>query len=223
MREQIESLPEDEQLRHGLAQLLFEIGRDLEAEDDADGAIAAYGERLELLRTLSKPDRFAEGVTLHDLGDIELSRERAGDAVAHYRQAIERKRQAGTAIPPAQLALSLIGAARALLDSEEEARPLELLEEAIGIYRELGPGAADPLAASLCALAECELRDDRATEALAAIEESENLLEQNPSYDDPIKRAVLQELSAEALDVLGQSEDAAVARSLAEELRDSVE
>ena len=209
----------EERLREGLAELLFVIGRDLEAEGSFEQAEAIFVERLELLGELSKPNRRAEAVTMHNLGDIALERERPGAALEHYRRAIERKRQAGSELAPDQLAISLVAGSRAALDADPEARPVEWASEAITIFREGGEGSADQLAASLCVLAECELRGGEPSVALEAVEEAERLLD-NPEIDKPRKRAALRSLAAEALAQSGKEEEAGKARDEAEALRE---
>jgi len=222
MRALRKSHPEEEALAESLAEILFTVGREQEASGDYDAASASYEERLETLSSFAAPNARDEGVTLHDLGDVRLGQKRPQEAVDYYRRAIERKRNQGDELPRAQLAVSLIAVARAELDADPQARPVEHAEEAIEIYRAEGEEAHDPLAASLCVRAECHLRDDEPAAALSALEEAEALLE-DPTIDAPMKRAALKELAGDALEALGKPAEAKEARTEAQQFREAGE
>jgi tetratricopeptide (TPR) repeat protein len=210
-----DQLPDEPRLIHGLAQLLFAIGRAQEAEKDFAAAATSYEERMDLLHLLPKPDPKEEGVTLHDLGDVRSGQGQLEKAAEHYREALERKRALGENLIPDQLAVTLLAIARAELDSDPESQPIKHIEEAIEIYRGEGEELHDPLAASLCMLAECELRGGNAEAALTALGEAEALLS-DPKIDEPWKRATLKAVAAEALEALGKNTEAKEAKAQAD-------
>jgi tetratricopeptide (TPR) repeat protein len=110
-----------------LATTLLAMGRALEMEKQFSQALAAHGERMEILAALPERDLQAEGVTLHDIGDVRRAEGKLEMAAGLYRQAVECKRDAEGS--PRDLAISLQALGRALA-------ALERHEDALAAYKE---------------------------------------------------------------------------------------
>ena len=108
---------------------LLELGRALLAEKDYEGALAAHQERLGLLTAASKGDPQAEGVALHDIGNVQRAQGKFEDAADSYRQATERKREAGDAGTPRDLGVTLLELGRALLETDDKEGALAAHQE----------------------------------------------------------------------------------------------
>jgi tetratricopeptide (TPR) repeat protein len=71
-----------------LATTLHALGRTLEATGALDEALAAYTDRLDLLRTLPEQDHVAESVVLRDIGDVHRARDELARAIESYELAL---------------------------------------------------------------------------------------------------------------------------------------
>ena len=87
---------EDGSLRRDLAELLHSLGRAYElGVEDLERALAIYEEGLGVLESLPERDRQAEGVALHDIGDVRRAQDRLEEAADLYERAVKRKREVG--------------------------------------------------------------------------------------------------------------------------------
>jgi len=117
-----------------LATTLFALGRSAEKTKEYEIALTAYRDLLDSLEQLPKRDCKAEGVALHDIGDVLSVKEQIEEAAEAYQRAAERKREGGgDETNPANLALTLfaLGGAKKALNHRDEA--LAAFEEQLEI------------------------------------------------------------------------------------------
>lgn len=114
------------------ATLLF-LGRTLKELGDAEGALAAYEERLSLV-----DDPQSTGVTLHDIADIRMARGEDEEALSLYRRAAGEKRKVEG--KETDLAITLGALGQALRGRGDLAAALEIYDERI----ELLAGLPEP-------------------------------------------------------------------------------
>lgn len=120
-----------------LAISLLELGRAREKSGDLEGARRAFGERMEILTSQPERDLQAEGVTLHDIADVCRKQERHEEARHFFRQAAERKREAGE--NPSDLAVTLLYLAREEQGQKNHREATAVLEERLKLLRAVEP------------------------------------------------------------------------------------
>jgi tetratricopeptide (TPR) repeat protein len=114
------------------SRVLLDLGRVRYELDDFETAAAVFEKRLNLLRQAAEPNPRAEGFTLHDLADVRRSEKRLPEAIALYREAVERKREGEGSV---DLASSLVLLAMTLLEAGEGKEAPALAEEAVAVLR----------------------------------------------------------------------------------------
>lgn len=118
------------------SRVLLDLGRTQYALKDLAAAAGSFERRIDYLAKAEKPNRRAEGFTLHDLADVRRAEGRSQEAIDLYRRAIARKREGEGEV---ELAASLILLAVTLLGAGEAGEPEEaaaLGEEALAILRQ---------------------------------------------------------------------------------------
>jgi|GEM_PF-5529417 len=109
---------------------LLVLGRALVAADDLDGGVAAFEERLEILHSLAGPEHHSEAVTFHEIGTAQRKAGRYEEAIAAFRQAEAREREADETD---ELAVTLLGLGRALKRTGDHAGALAAYEERLAL------------------------------------------------------------------------------------------
>jgi tetratricopeptide (TPR) repeat protein len=132
-RQAVEAARRDEDDRQ-LATALLGLARTYEARGDLPSALAAYEERLRLVRASASPDHLAEGVTLHDLGDVRLALGEIDEAIGLYKRAVAHKRQTGRAL---DLAATMLALAQAHQRRGEDDDALQILRERLVMLESL--------------------------------------------------------------------------------------
>jgi tetratricopeptide (TPR) repeat protein len=111
-----------------LALTLLKLGRSLGQVGKHEEALAAFQDRLAILKKNDHGDPQEEGVTLHDIGDVFKARGEWQKASELYEEAGERKRRA---VPdnPRDLATTLLALGRARLASGDPDGALAAFEQ----------------------------------------------------------------------------------------------
>ncbi|MFZ1267596.1 MAG: tetratricopeptide repeat protein, partial [Anaerolineae bacterium] len=117
----------------GEANTLKVIGDVQQFRADREGALASYGQALDLFRQVG--DRLGEANVLRAIGDAQQFRKEIEGALASYRQALELYRQVGDRLGEAN-ALRAIGDAQQFRKEIEGA--LASYRQALDLYRQVG-------------------------------------------------------------------------------------
>ncbi len=115
------------------------LGRALDKSGDYEAAIAAFEEQLEVLRGLSSPQLQLEGVALHDIAQARSGLGELDEAIRLYREALDRKREAGDPAHRKSIASTLQALARALEKDGAYEAALTTYGEQLEILRSLDP------------------------------------------------------------------------------------
>jgi tetratricopeptide (TPR) repeat protein len=156
-----------------LANALLDLGRSRYALEEYDDALAAYEERLEILRSLPESDPQGEGVTLHDIADVHEARGDLPRAAALLRDAVDHKRRGGEI--PRDLGVSLLALGRALVATEDLADAVAAFEERVAILRSLPEPEHHSEAVTLHELGAALGQAGRHAEAIDALRQAEAL------------------------------------------------
>jgi tetratricopeptide (TPR) repeat protein len=159
-----------------LATTLLSLGRALQDKGDDDAALGAYGQRLAILSSLPTSDPQAEGITLHDIGNVRRKQGRIDDAIELYRQAAEHKRQADERRDASDLAVTLLALAEAQLVANRPADGRESADEAARLLRDAPDAETRQLATALVLAADAAIASDDTEAALPLLEEGQALL-----------------------------------------------
>ncbi len=116
------------------AYTLLMLGRAYEADQNFEGAEAAFAERLDLLRLEQGSDPLAEGVTLHYLANVRLSLERPDEAIKLYEEALQLKRASGNT---QEIAATMVAIARMQRQVGTEEAALKIYEECLETLRSM--------------------------------------------------------------------------------------
>lgn len=144
-----------------IARMFGGLGRVMELKKkDYEAALEGYNRELETLRRLPDPDLEAEGVALHDIGDVRYAQgelyDEAGElyeqAGEFYEQALERKRAAaGEEGPSLNLATTVVALASVRFKQGRHAEAARGGSEALELIA--GEDPSSSLHASILALA----------------------------------------------------------------------
>jgi len=167
MYRQARELKDESSDPRGLAMTLLGLARALEERGDYAEAEAVYREQLDLLRSMLERDMQAEGVTLHDLGDVYERQGRLDEAIAMYREALEHKRPAER---PRDLAVTLLALALALEAHGDYAEAEAAYEKQLALLRSLPDRDLREEAIALASLGNLRLRHGRLEEAVSDYE-----------------------------------------------------
>lgn len=116
-----------------LQESLSALGRLLAGRGELDAALELFEERLSTLRAAAEPDLYAQGVVLHDLAEIHMTRTEADVAVEQFSAALEHKRRGADGDPAraGDVATTAVGLARALVAQGDGERATALLREVV--------------------------------------------------------------------------------------------
>ncbi|HWX43799.1 MAG TPA: tetratricopeptide repeat protein [Solirubrobacteraceae bacterium] len=120
--------------RAGLASGWHQVGRALALRGESPEADTAYGKALELMRAGQRRDRHAEGVLLHDIGDLRRAEGRLEDAIELYRAAADAKREGENF---RDLAATLLSLGRSLRAAERPDEAVAVFEEQLSVLGSL--------------------------------------------------------------------------------------
>lgn len=194
-----------------LAFTLLRLGRSLEEAHRFREALSIYEQRLEILESSASREPVAEGVALHDIGDILAKRSRFEDAVDAYREAAERKRAGGDASGES-LANTLVSLSQALIMSESPEEAKAAAWEAEAVAQEETPDSLETKLAALLLVAEAALRTQAPELALAALRDADALFDDTRSLVEKAGLAVMHWRAHRAADSDSDVVDAARAR-----------
>ena len=119
--------------RLGEANVLRAIGDVQQFRDDMAGALASYGQALDLYRQVG--DRLGEANVLAAIGDVQQFRKEMAGALASYGQALELYRQVGSRRGEANV---LVAMGQLELIRGQPTQAKILLHEAVQIYEAIG-------------------------------------------------------------------------------------
>jgi tetratricopeptide (TPR) repeat protein len=194
-----------------LAVTMQGLGRALERMADFPGARDAYRESLDLIRSLPQRDALAEGLTLNDLANMHQALDETETAVGLFREAAERRREAGD-FAPGDVASTLIsqGAAELRLADADRDRIAETINSALELLKE--DASPDPQMLSAVSMIRGELaRGDDDREALRFFLQAAEVLDVAGGYE--LERVSMRAVIAGAYQALDDAEQAAVQRA----------
>ena len=120
-----------------IAASLLGAGRSELAAKNFKAAQAAFEEREEWLASLPTPDPAEEGTTLHELGSLKSAEGDVEEAIALFRRALRRKREAPEGGRPVSVAATLLGLARAQVADKRLAEALASYQERMAVLGDL--------------------------------------------------------------------------------------
>ena len=166
-----------------VAMALLGLARTHEARGDLQAALETYEERLRLVRAFASPDHLAEGVTLHDLGDVRLARGELDEAIGLYERALAHKQHAGHR---RDRAASMLALARANVQRGNDEDAVRILRERMAVLESAVPRDQVAEADTLTYMAAIENERSNHEEALKILE---RVLELVPNLDDELRPA----------------------------------
>jgi tetratricopeptide (TPR) repeat protein len=197
----------------GEALSLQALGRVFEQQGEYPAALRIYRESLDIFRAQPTLDLQSEGVVLNDIADVHRAEERLEEAVAVYREVVERFDEVAVE-DSSEMAAALIKLGSAEISLERsDARPVATLKRAVEILRSEPKPDKSLLFAALGYLGESTLKTEP-EEAVKHLTEAVRVLDEGVFLDDLQKAAVRTNLAL-ATERVGRKEEAEEQRGVA--------